>query len=947
MGFPADAFYIKLKFSAGIEPTIQFSPAAKIKKGDPLTITLTFPENIRLEKGAATNLVLQVGAATNNLGYVVPQDLDADNFNQLVFTYEIKDGDQGQVRIPASGLAAVKVFAGGRELPWQLPGKSGPLIDNQPPWITEAAFNPASGLVERDKPIKLTVTFFNPPDTEPVVLKGASAGASPSVAFRIGGQERTALYSRLVDDDRALEFSYVIKSGDNGAVSVAAGTGIHLPLGVGIEDQAGNQANTALPAVATGPTVDTVHPKKPEGLAIRVTSDNNTIVSEDLTYGSSEQLVINAVNGPVTDAKDGVTVTVTLAEPGGWLEYSTDSSSDWDRVDVDPGNFTTFTLPEGRYSPVSGNNTRIRVRQRDAAGNAGSELVNVRLVIVDISPPTVTDVVFDSGSSGRTVNDEIKLTLSFSEPVEVIGSPNVPLTIGGDDGRSDFATFQIPGGVVPEDLVTDLVFVYTVKAEDNGWVAAGAPIVLPSATTTSIRDAAGNDAYLTLPSEVTGPRITTKPTIAAVTLTPLPSVDPLPEGAKVILTVTFTLKVTVRGEPTVKLDIGTGTGTAKYGRGSGGEAIEFEYTVAKGDIGEIKVLAGTEISLEPADRIRDSYGKSAYLILDQEVTGPTVDAKAPTVKTVSLSGADSGGSPKPTLKAGDVAKLIVTFDEAVKVTTGIGTPSVALSGLGADRNFVYDQALTSALNQVDKVVFSYTVAAGDNGVISVAATDKKVLNGNSITDEAATAAGPFQRLNPAAKGGLGPAGPRRPFAGRGSVRGRRAGRRCRATAGSRTAETVSATALGRQTAAAQLAVGSEAGPDLPAKLRLRWCWRWAAAGCGDGLGGDSELGDGAGQNLGSHRGQSLRPRTVWETLPRSPWAPLAAAAVLAPLAARSAQLFGASSGRAVAAQVTWAAAAEKVDCWFPVGTSAVATAAAAFGSSPGPETWPHVWPDGC
>ena len=160
-----------------------------------------------------------------------------------------------------------------------------------------------------------------------------------------------------------------------------------------------------------------------------------------------------------------------------------------------------------------------------------------------------------------------------------------------------------------------------------------------------------------------------------------------------------TRQVTVSGHPVLKLNDG---GVASYVTGSGTTALTFAYTVAAGQ--NTADLAVTGLALAGGATIKDAASNNA--VLTGAVTNPVgvlqIDTKAPTIKSVTTSGAGITAG-NGDLDAGKVVILTADFSEKVTVT---GHPVLKLNDGGLAR-YVSGSGTTA-------LTFAYTVAAGQD-----------------------------------------------------------------------------------------------------------------------------------------------------------------------------------------------------------------------------------------
>jgi hypothetical protein len=165
----------------------------------------------------------------------------------------------------------------------------------------------------------------------------------------------------------------------------------------------------------------------------------------------------------------------------------------------------------------------------------------------------------------------------------------------------------------------------------------------------------------------------TFPTVLSIVASP--SKGDLDADKVVTLTVDFSEKVTVTGHPVLKLNDG---GLARYVGGSGTSSLKFSYTVAGGQ--NTADLTVTGLTLAGGATIKDAAGNNA--VLASAVTNPAgilqIDTKAPTIKSVTTSGAGLSAG-KGDLDAGKKVLLTVDFSEKVTVS---GHPVLKLNDGG-------------------------------------------------------------------------------------------------------------------------------------------------------------------------------------------------------------------------------------------------------------------------
>jgi hypothetical protein len=284
-----------------------------------------------------------------------------------------------------------------------------------------------------------------------------------------------------------------------------------------------------------------------------------------------------------------------------------------------------------------------------------------------------------------------------------------------------------------------LTFAYTVQpgdtAADLDYTATNALALLSG----TVKDAAGNNAVLTLPNPGTGNTGSLSNTSNVVIDTTAETVASVSGangtyrlGQSVTITVAFSNPVIVNtsgGMPTLALATGTGNAFASYTSGTGTANLSFTYTVQTGDFSsDLDYAATTSLALN-GGTIRDAAGNNAVLTLAapgatgslSNTSNIVVDGVVPVVTSITRT------SPSPT--NGATATFTVVFSESV---SGVGTSDFTLFTSGG-----ISGASVASVSSGPGTTYTVTVNTGSgDGAIRLDLTDD-----DSIVDGASNPLG--------------------------------------------------------------------------------------------------------------------------------------------------------------------------------------------------------------
>ena len=337
-----------------------------------------------------------------------------------------------------------------------------------------------------------------------------------------------------------------------------------------------------------------------------------------------------------------------------------------------------------------------------------SEVPASHVIRADTTPPTVSNIEVSSDpGTDRTyaVDDEIQVTVTFSETVAVTGTPELRLELGGGQRT---ATYEGGSGTAA------LVFGYTVAAGESDMDGVG--VEADSLSGGTIRDGAGHNAVLdhqAVAANASHKVDGVKPALAATG-------GAVVDGTTLTLTYDESLdgsSTPVPGDFTVS---GGDRARAVTGVRVNGSGVELTL-----DVGAEHGEAGIQVSYTPGDNpIQDVPGNAAEALSREPVTNDTPDTTPPTVRSLAIT---SNPGSDQTYAEGDEIEVTVRFSETVVVT---GTPQMRMRVGSRTRTASYDSGTGTAA-----LVFAYEVADGDEDTDGVSIEANRLsLNGGTIED---------------------------------------------------------------------------------------------------------------------------------------------------------------------------------------------------------------------
>ena len=334
--------------------------------------------------------------------------------------------------------------------------------------------------------------------------------------------------------------------------------------------------------------------------------------------------------------------SLRLVKAGTVVGTSLDSSNDW------PISFGTATyggisdLWGTSWTPaqISATDFGVALAAENESNNSRTatvDYIQVSVTYTENTAPTVTNVTSTLANGSYTVGQVVPVTVTFSEVVTVTGTPQLTLETGTTDRTVNYTSGS---------GTNTLTFNYTVQAGDTSADLDYTSTTALALNGGTIKDAATNDATLTLATPGAAGSLgankaividTTAPTVTNVTSTLANGVYSV--GQVIPVTVTFSGAVTVTGTPQLTLETGTTDRTVNYTSGSGTNTLTFDYIVQAGDTSpDLDYTSTTALALN-GGTIKDAATNDATLTLATPGTAGSlgannvivIDTTAPTV----------------------------------------------------------------------------------------------------------------------------------------------------------------------------------------------------------------------------------------------------------------------------------------------------------------------------
>jgi len=660
----------------------------------------------------------------------------------LIFKYTVQSGDASTdldyvatnpLALNGGTIVSANVPSVSANLTLPVPGATGSLsrnkaivIDNVAPTANDVNSipyfsNPVPGATGPVKHIIGETVFFYVLFSKTVIVTGA-----PQLELQTTTANKYAMYVSG-SNTTILKFMYTVKSGDiNAHLDYATPNPLTLNGGT-IKDKAGNAANlTTLPAngrslLYLNNTVNI------EGVPPVVSSVSDT-TQANTTFTSGTIHIKVAFSKIVNVSTNGAPrLLINTGSGSSFANYASGTGTTnlvFDYV-ISPGDYSS-ALDYVSTGSLMLNGSTIKDADFNNAvltlpALGGGSSLSSSTITVDAVPPKVTNVTSTAANGYYNLGSTIYITVTFSKNVTVAGgTPQLTLATLTNETINYFS------GSGSNTLTFTYIVQATDASSDLDYVSTSS--LSPGAGT--IRDVAGNDANLTLPTPHTYGSLSYNKNIIIDGIVPtITSINSSNSngsyntGKTIYIQVFYSEKVIVTGYPQLTLNT-TPAETAYYFAGSGTNCLIFSYTVHNGDAAsplDVSLVSGT---------IKDVAGNIATLTLPTNSLGNNntivIDCVAPIVTNVTSS------TPNATYNSGAVIAIDVVFSKTVYVS---GTPLLTLETGTAKRNAIYTGGYGT-----NTLTFDYTVQLGDNSADLDYLATSSLTAGDGIIDAAGNAA---------------------------------------------------------------------------------------------------------------------------------------------------------------------------------------------------------------
>ena len=568
--------------------------------GQTISIDVSFSESVTaagtpqltLETGssdAIVNLSSGSGSSTLTFDYTVgsgqsSSDLNYQSTGALSAGTSIRDAALNDANLTLPALGGAGSLATNKDF----------VIDGVLPSVTNVTSSTSNGLYMVGEVISIQVVF-----NDVVTVTG-----TPTLTLETGSSDAVVNYTTGTGTN-TLTFDYTIALGHENNDLSYVGTG-SLTAGTSIQDANGNNATLTLPTPGAAGSLSANKNIDVDGV---LPTFQNAHFFDTNGDGNIDEVVIEMsepVNHTTAEAAD---FTLTGGSISG-VESSGAASNSLDGSDADQYVTLTASLTGTGTANIDYSKTGGATLQlADLAGNEADN--DATITEVDAADPVVLNVTSADANGTYIFGQTISIDVSFSESVTAAGTPQLTLETGSPD-----AVVNLSSGSGSSTLTFDYTVGSGQSSSDLNYQSTGA-----LSAGTSIRDAALNDANLTLPalggagSLATNKNFVIDGVLPSVTnVTSSTSNGLYMVGEVISIQVVFNDVVTVTGTPTLTLETGSSDAVVNYASGTGTNTLTFNYTIALGHENNDLSYVGTG-SLTAGTSIQDANGNNATLTL--------------------------------------------------------------------------------------------------------------------------------------------------------------------------------------------------------------------------------------------------------------------------------------------------------------------------------------------
>ena len=551
----------------------------------------------------------------------------------------------------------------------------------EPPAVSSVALTSAPGADNTyaiDDTVTATVTFDGPVDIT----------GSPELELDFGGSTKAAACAAATNTTTmACEYEVAVGDEAAGGIAIAAnkltggsiyGTG-HTSLGADLDYSA--------VAIDAGHKVDGIRP------TLVTTGDDAPTTSADGT----QVILTFSEDLSAVDARNGIQTGGIGAVDSGSISGRTVTITLYSVATIAAGQSVNVQLAVGAVKDAAGN------------GNLG---VDSTTVINAVGVPTVSGVALTSApgaDSTYAIGDTVAATVTFSEAVDIAGSPELELDFDGAAKAAACAT-----GTNTTTMACEYEVAAGDSAPDGIAIAAdklAGGTIRATGSTTADADLDHVAVAIDAGHKVDGIRPTLVTTGADA---PTTSTD----GETVLLVFSEDIGAASHGDITIQANSATLSTTMASVAGT---KVELTLTTTL-----TAAAANITVALA-ADAVDDAVGNGNLALAATGVTNAVGTAAGPTVTGIALTSSPTNAA----YGIGGDIEVTVAFDAAVDIA---GTPQLELDFDGTAK-----AASCATGTNTTTMVCEYEVAVGDSAPDGIAIAANK-LTGGTVTATGSTTA---------------------------------------------------------------------------------------------------------------------------------------------------------------------------------------------------------------